>query len=83
MKTWLPFASEETIQFTQAFWLSLFLLPVTDVGFVWVWLLLIALTEEKVGCGDDSKGLSSVPLELKMQQSKQWECGDLEDQRNP
>lgn len=28
----------------------------------------IALTEEKVGWGDDSKGLSSVPLDLNMQQ---------------
>lgn len=71
VKTWLPFASEETIQFTQAFCLSLFLLPVTDVGFVWVWCFFIALTEEKVGWGDDSKGLSSVPSDLKMQQSKQ------------
>lgn len=59
------------------------LLPVTDVGFVWVWWFFIALTEAKVGWGDDSKGLSSVPLDLKMQQSKQWECGELEDQRNP
>lgn len=71
MKTWLPFASKETIPFTQAFCLSLFLLPVTDVGFVWVWWFFIALTEEEVGWGDDSKGLCSVPLDVKMQQSKQ------------
>lgn len=38
---------------------------------------------KKVGWGDDSKGLSSVPLDLKMQQSKQWECGELGHQRNP
>lgn len=77
MKIWLPFASEETIQFTRAFWLSLCLLPVTDVGFVWVWCFFIALTEERIGWGDDSTALFSVPLDLKMQQSKQWECGEL------
>lgn len=46
-------------------------------------VVFIAPTEAKVGWGDDSKGLSSVPLDLKMQQSKQWAFGELEDQRNP